>query len=508
MGLLNVRELMPFPGGDNATDTIINGVHFNTTALEHWNYTLYSNDTISNHSRCYIIFKQYQPHFLGNGSWINATTCYVPINGIGTRGKVGIAFAALFTASVMFTLINLRKHGKMYLREDKRFRIIGRRWQWYWMLFVAGCAMISTITGIDIERNYLQSTAIILQSFFYSLMFPGTLAMVWEATRHWGSWQERQICDIDPYRLPQDDKRSKVEFYLPLVFYLLAWMNFFMTIPRSWTNIERQRSAWQQAHYAETSATDARFKAGSIIGVLAWFVILYSLHHSLHYYKPQATGLWNKFNNFCHHCPTKLFLINLILAIRLAYSIASAWIWRISLLKYDVDPVWPFALGYAPTLLIMIVLIIYGYIEENEDKQLIAKRRERGRSIDSELGIVKKPSWWRKMNGGNFMDPEARLRAMTTEVGGGRPTGRNIRTNVELGNMNIVRNRSRTRPSDNPFADPSPTENERRPAGARTESDAGSTMTGASAATGATGMTGNTLTETAQPQRIRSMLDI
>lgn len=186
MGLLNVRELLPFPSnGDNSTDTIINGVHFNTTALEHWNYTLYSNNTLSNNSKCFIIFEKYQPHFLSNGSWINATTCYVPINGIGTRGKVGITFAALFTATVMFTLINLRKHGKMYLREDKRFRIIGRRWQWYWMLFVAGCAMISTITGIDIERNYLQSTAIILQSFFYSLMFPGTLAMVWEATRHW-----------------------------------------------------------------------------------------------------------------------------------------------------------------------------------------------------------------------------------------------------------------------------------------------------------------------------------
>lgn len=53
------------------------------------------------------------------------------------------------------------------------------------MLFVAACGVISGLTGIDVDRDYLQKLAIILQSFFNALMMPGILATVWEAVRHW-----------------------------------------------------------------------------------------------------------------------------------------------------------------------------------------------------------------------------------------------------------------------------------------------------------------------------------
>lgn len=185
MPLLDMRELLQFQPGDNTTDTIINGLHFNLTALEHFHYAVYSNGTISNQSKCYLIFDNFKPHMFSNGSWVNATTCYIPYYGIRQRGAASIAFGSLFCISIMFTLINLRKHGKQYLREDRRFRIIGRRWQWYWMLFVAACGMISTLTGVDVDRYYLQQIPIVLQSFFFMLMVPGALAMVWEATRHW-----------------------------------------------------------------------------------------------------------------------------------------------------------------------------------------------------------------------------------------------------------------------------------------------------------------------------------
>jgi hypothetical protein len=195
MPLMNFpRDLLTFPTSPgNVTETIINGVHFNKTALEYWNYTLYSNNTISNNSKCYLIFDQYQPTFLSNGSWVNATTCYVPINRIKTRGILGVTFGALFGISVMFTLLNLKKHGEHFLREDKRFRLVGRRWQWYWMLFVAGCGMISTITSVDVDRDYLQDLAIVLQSFFFVLMVPGTMAMVWEGVRHWYAFRTMRI---------------------------------------------------------------------------------------------------------------------------------------------------------------------------------------------------------------------------------------------------------------------------------------------------------------------------
>lgn len=183
---LLIRDLLAFPhNGDNSSDTVINDVHFNVTSLQYWNYTYYTNNTISNGSNCYLIFDQYRPVYYSNGTWVNATSCYVPIFGVGRRGKAGIAFGVAFAVSLLFTLVNLNKHGKMWLREDRRFRIIGRRWQWYWLLFTAACGIISCITSLDVDRDYLQQIAIVLQSFFYFLMVPGTLAAVWEAVRHW-----------------------------------------------------------------------------------------------------------------------------------------------------------------------------------------------------------------------------------------------------------------------------------------------------------------------------------
>lgn len=465
---------------------------------------------------------------MSNGSWVNATTCYVPVFGIKERGKLGIAFSALFAVSIMFTLINLKKHGQQFLREDKRFRLIGRRWQWYWMLFVAACGLISTITSVDVDRDYLQDIAIVLQGFFFMLMLPGTMAMVWEAVRHWGSWQERQIVDRDPFLLRQDDRRSKIEFFLPLVFYFFAWLNFFMTIPRSWGKIELQRSPEQQRAIAEPSATDVRFKAGSIVAVLAWATIVYMLQHHLHYYKPRSSGIWSSISKFCIHCPTKLFLTIVVLAVRIAYGIASAWEWEISVLKYDANPAWFYGAGYAPSVLIIMIFNIAGYIDENDDKAIVKQRAERGRSADAELGIVKRPAWWKKRDGDHHLTDEARLRALTTEVGGGRATSQHISTNLELGNMNIPRTssvtgptgrtdstaglRDRSRSRGDPFRDPSPAVSDEsdglRPGLQHRPS---STVSGVTNTSRASGLTGRTLTESVSnvpPQRVRSMLDI
>ncbi|KAF2738301.1 hypothetical protein EJ04DRAFT_509713 [Polyplosphaeria fusca] len=513
MPLIDMRELVQFPQADNDTDTLINGVHFNLTALRHFNYTLYSNNTISNNSKCYLIFDQFKPHMMSNGSWVNATTCYVPYFNIHGRGIASIVFGSFFALSIVFTLINLRKHGKQFLREDKRFRIVGRRWQWYWMLFAAACGMISTLTGVDVDRYYLQQLPIILQSFFFMLMVPAALAMVWEGVRHWGSWQERQIVDRDPYSLPQDDKRAKVEFWLPLIFYLFAWLNFFMVIPRSWTAIQKQNTPEQKQDIARPAATGIREKVGSIFAVFAFFVICFSLLHSMKWYKPRASGLWNKVNWFCHYCPTKFFISLVLLAIRIGYGIASAWFWDLSIFQDDVVIGWPFGLGYGPILLIMFVFAIAGFVEQNEDKVIISQRRERGAIDDARLGITKKPNWWDRNWASRYQTDDERLRNMTGEVGGGRPTTRRVSESIEMGNMNI-RNRSRSRPPQDPFRDPDPDSRNASVSGARLiptriDSDTASTMTGASQATG---LTGHTLTHenagAAQPQRIRSMLDV
>jgi hypothetical protein len=225
MGLIDVRDIKPFPATPgNVTDTIINGIHFNSTALSYYNYTLYTNNTLSNGSNCYLVFDEYQPAMLFNGTFINGTNCSVPINPIKLRGRLDAVFGALFGLSLVFTLINLKKHGQTFLPQTKRFNVVGRRWQWYWLIFAGACGTISCITGIDVDRDYIQGTAIILQSLFFLCTGQSVVAAVWEAVRHWGSWQERQYVDADPFGLKQDDTRGKIEFYMPLVFYTFAFM--------------------------------------------------------------------------------------------------------------------------------------------------------------------------------------------------------------------------------------------------------------------------------------------
>ena len=183
--MASTRNIVPFPEDGNLTNVLIDGDSFNRTALDFFNYTLYSNGTLSNVSQCYLVFDQYRPTLLANGTFVNGTSCYSPIKSMGKRGSLGIAFGTLFALSVIFTLTNLRKHGRSFLPREGRWRAVGRRWQWYWMLFVAACGIISTFTSVDVDRYYLPGLPVILQGFFYYLLLPTLLACVWETGRHW-----------------------------------------------------------------------------------------------------------------------------------------------------------------------------------------------------------------------------------------------------------------------------------------------------------------------------------
>ena len=223
--IFDARELLSFPEGDNSTDTVFGDVHFNVTTLDHFNYTYYSNGTLSNGSKCWLTFEPYEPVLLfRNGSFVNATACDSAIDPIAARGFTGIAFAVAYGFALVLTLTALSKHGRLYLPQERRFYPIGRRWQWYWGCFVCACALISLLFNVDIDRDYQQGLPIIVTVFFWFLMCQGTLALCWEAVRHWGSWLERQYIDPNPFVYRDDDRRSKVEFYLPLWFYFWLWM--------------------------------------------------------------------------------------------------------------------------------------------------------------------------------------------------------------------------------------------------------------------------------------------
>ncbi|CZR57801.1 uncharacterized protein PAC_07690 [Phialocephala subalpina] len=437
MNLVNARDWVAFPAGDNSNDTLIGGTHFNLATLQHWNYTFYSNNTVSNGSRCILVFEPYTPPLLlENGTFVNSSSCYSPINPMKTRSQVGLFFTCFFALAVVFTSINLRKHGKLFLPTEKRFRAVGRRWQWYWMFIVAAFGIISGITGVDVDRYYLPELPIVLSNFFWFLMLPTTMCVVWESVRHWGSWQERQMVDPNPFILRQDDQRAKFELYIPVIFYLFAFMNFFMMIPRSWSAIELQRDPDQARLRAEPVATDIRFKLAALFLLWSWITTVLSLWHSIKHYKERNRGILNRTIGFVRYAPKK-FILSLILSlVMIGYEAAISFEFSISPLKLDTDVGFMYGLGWAPIALIFIVLNVAGYIDPNEDKELIRQRRIRGAEIDQEIGIVKKPHWWSRLNRDNqHMSVRDEIAHNFNQVGGGQPTARNLETNIEMGLM-------------------------------------------------------------------------
>lgn len=217
--------VVPFPAGDNDTDTVFGGRHFNLTALEELEYHLFKNGTVSNDTKCFLAFEPFTPAYLyPNGTWLNRTSCYTPLHPIGARAKTGVGIGAMYGLALVFILINLRKHGPHYLPKTKRFFPISRRWQWYWGILVCAFALISLFTNIDVDRYYVMEIPIILTSFFWFLMQQAALALVWEAVRHWGSWSERQLVDPDPWRCRQEGTRYNFELLIPIWFYLWVWL--------------------------------------------------------------------------------------------------------------------------------------------------------------------------------------------------------------------------------------------------------------------------------------------
>lgn len=430
------RDIVPFPSGDNATDTIIGGTHLNQSTLDFWNYTLYSNGTLSNGSSgwCILAFPPYEPDYVfPNGSFTNKTSCYSPINPIGTRSYISIALAVLYGICLIFTLLNLARHGRMYLPVEKRFRPVGRRWQWYWMIAMCATGFISLIVNIDVDRYYLPEIPIVITSFFWMLLNLCSLACVWEAVRHWGSWMERQYIDPDPFALAMDDKRAKFEFWVPLFFYLWWWLDFFLVIPRNWGRLELQRTPEQTRTMAAPNATDGRFKGGAFMLFACWLTIAVHLRHSIKHYRERNRGFFNRAIGLIRFTPYRFQLIVPIALFVVAFQALSAWEFKYAVFDITGDYISIFVGGYVPALLIMIIQIIAGFVNPNEDKELIRQRRLRGAATDRELGIVRKPHWWKRVNGqvreGETM--RERIARNVREVGGGRATAANIDQSID-----------------------------------------------------------------------------
>ena len=184
-----------------------------------------------------------------------------------------------------------------------------------------------------------------------------------------------------------------------------------------------QSSPEQTANKAMPASTDARFKAASIIAIPCLAIICYYIYHIFYWYKQCPRGR-NPIVFYTTTFPLKFTLVIILTAIKIGYNIASAFVWKVSPLKYDGDPGFIYGLGYTPVLLALIILNVWGYIDWNEDRVIIRQRIARGQAADAELGIdqFKKPAWWRLIRmdfqhvSGN--DADSRLLNMVKNVAG------------------------------------------------------------------------------------------
>jgi hypothetical protein len=204
---------------------------------------------------------------------------------------------------------------------------------------------------------------------------------------------------------------------------LTSPQSFFFTAPRSWSKIPKQGGAEQQNTIAGPIATDVRFKLGSMLLGVAWLVVVYCVQHNLYYYRllshpARSTGRIRigAAATVIRYLPIKYTMAIIVVAVRIAYGVACAFNFQISVLKYNSNALWPYILGYLPCVLVLAIFNIWGFIDKNEDKELIRQRVERGHVADQELGIAQKPNWWSKIHGDAHLDDMSRLRNMVADT--------------------------------------------------------------------------------------------
>lgn len=363
---------------------------YNQSTLDFFNYTIFSNGTVSNGSNCYLSFGQFHPILYSNGSWDNQTSCDYPVYSIKARGGVGMAWAVLLVVLIPLTLFNLRKHGRLYLEESRQFRRISRKGQWYWLFVLQALGAISGFFSIDIDRDYIQGSSLTSYGAIYSATLPVSLAVVWELTRHWSSFEERKIHDEDPFRFPPSKDRTRAHILMPIVFYLFAFLTFFLSVVRNWNKV---------SDYQPGSVIDPRWKAGGIFAIFAWLQIIAQIVITRIYYKVTRVPLV---------IPLVIFIDLVLVAFNLTYM----WNYGYSPFNVTSSVVFVAIMGYLPIFALVVVVNIAGLARENDDQVLVHLRRIRDRETSA---MVAESSQNRTSPQQTFKQPEIKTEEQTAE---------------------------------------------------------------------------------------------
>lgn len=352
--------------------------YYNQSVLGIYNYTVYSNGTVSNGSQCFLTFGIYQPTLFENGSFFNTTSCDTPYYPVHSRGIVGVVFAIIMLMLLPASLFNLRKHGARYIEEKKRFKNVSRRWPWYWILILQVLCGISGFFSIDLDRDYLQGTSLTIYGAIFTAILPIALSACWELTRHWGSFEERKLDDADPFRFRQNDIRTKIHLLMPLGYYLLAVVTFFLTVLRNWNQI---------VNYISIFSVSIRWKIGVMFAYMTWLQIILQIFVTRFYYKVSSI-------------PLVIPACLLCLLAEIIYSTVAAWNVNFNAFNTHSSVVFVALMAYLPLLLFVCLMNLSGLARENEDLVILARRRIRKRRASR--GIFQVMEDRKKVNNNNY----------------------------------------------------------------------------------------------------------
>lgn len=133
----------------------------------------------------------------------------------------------------------------------------------------------------------------------------------------------------------------------------------------------------------------------------------------------------------------------------IGYEATIAFDFSISPLNQHGNVAIIYGLGWTPIFLILVIMEVWGYLEPNEDRVLIRQRRIRGAEIDQELGLIKKPHWWRRLHNDHNLNVHDQIARNVNEIGGGAATTKNLSRAIEMGDLPVSNSthKSSKRPS-------------------------------------------------------------
>lgn len=334
------------------------------------------NGTLTNGADCFLSFGDYKPNFVYieylDVTVVNGTTCDSPYYSIGAKGGFGLLLSIGITAAMLVTFFNLRKHGMNFMHEPKAEELMsqggrpsktkkaepgwlrGRRLPWFLLLVMGLMQILTGFFAVDIDRNYIQGTAVGMYGVFLSVCPVLGLMVSWEYIRRWGFFEERKLLEQDPYAIDQTDLKSKARIIPPILFYVCCFFAMFMMVLRNWS---------KHLDYNVFFSIDARWVVGGVFEVLAFLQVANALRVTAAYYQVPQIPLVLPFMVF----------MNLLTEV---YQVTVMMVGdkTISPFYPSSSVILPVLLVYFPLWLITIAGNLSGLARDNEDQVILRLR--------------------------------------------------------------------------------------------------------------------------------------